>query len=92
MTTSDLASAPSRNKITEQMHVISDQRRLIADLEAQGQSARPERALLRELLRTFEGTLAELRHKSDDPASRDAASEMPGEEPVSESRPAVLTK
>ncbi len=54
-----------RDQIAEQMKSISNQRKLIAVLEARGQSARPERALLRELLRTFEGTLAELRQKSD---------------------------
>jgi hypothetical protein len=72
MTTSDLTSehiALGRDQIAEQMEVIANQRKLIAALEAQGQSARPERGLLRELLKTFEGTLAELRQKSDDAAS-----------------------
>ncbi len=72
MTTSNLISAHialGRNKIAEQMNIISDQRKVIADLEAQGRSARPERAMLRELLRTFEGTLAELRRESNEVAS-----------------------
>jgi hypothetical protein len=61
--------ALGRHQIDEQMKSISNQRKLIADLEAQGQSARPERGLLRELLRTFDGILAELRRKSNDVAS-----------------------
>jgi hypothetical protein len=61
--------ALGRNQIAEAMNIISNQRKLIGDLEAQGQSARPERALLRELLKTFEGTLAQLRQKSEDVAS-----------------------
>jgi hypothetical protein len=72
MTTLDLTSehiALGRNKIAEHMNRISNQRTLIADLEAQGQSARPERDLLRDLLRTFDGILAELRRKSNDVAS-----------------------
>ena len=72
MTTSDLISARialGRNQIAEQMNIISNQRKLIADLEAQGQPVRPERALLRELLKTFQDTLAELRQKSEDVAS-----------------------
>jgi hypothetical protein len=76
-----------RDQIAEQMKVISNQRKLIADLEAQGQSARPERGLLRELLSTFEGTLAALRQKSDDVASNGHMGEA-----VSESKTAVLTK
>jgi hypothetical protein len=72
MTTSDLTSkhlALGRNKIAEQMNRISNQRKLIVDLEAQGRSVRPERDVLRELLRTFGVTLAELRQKSDDVAA-----------------------
>jgi hypothetical protein len=72
MTTSNLISARiplGRDQIAGQMKMISNQRKLIADLEARGQSARPERDLLRELLRTFEGTLADLRQKSDGAAS-----------------------
>jgi hypothetical protein len=72
MSTSDLTLehiALGRNQIAEQMEAIANQRKLIAALEIQGQSARPERDLLRELLRTFESTLAELRQKSDDAAS-----------------------
>jgi hypothetical protein len=72
MTTSDPASehiALGRDKIAEQMEVIANQRKLIADLEAQGKPARAERDLLRGLIGTFECTLAELRRKSADAAS-----------------------
>jgi hypothetical protein len=51
------------------MKSISNQRKLIADLETQGKPARPERDLLRGLIGTFERTLAELRQKSADAAS-----------------------
>jgi hypothetical protein len=47
------------------MEMIANQRKLIADLAVQGKPARPEHGLFRELLRTFEGTLAELRQTSD---------------------------
>jgi hypothetical protein len=57
-----------KNKIAGQMKKISDQRKLIADLEAQGKSARPERGLLRELLGGLEGILAGLRQNHGRPA------------------------
>jgi hypothetical protein len=76
-----------KDQIAEQMKMISNQRKLIAGLEARGQSARPERDLLRELLRTFEGTLADLRQKS-----ADAASNVPHGRVVSEGKTALLMK
>jgi hypothetical protein len=79
--------ALGRNQIAEQMKGISNQRKLIVALEAEGQPARPERALLRELLKTFEGTLAQLRQKPGD-----AASDAPRGRGVSEGKTALLMK
>jgi len=72
VTTSNPTSARiplGRDQIAEQMKSISNQRKLIADLEAEGRPARPERDLLRGLIGTFECTLAELRQKSADAVS-----------------------
>jgi hypothetical protein len=90
VTTSDLTSARiplGRDQIAEQMKSIANQRKLIADLEAREKPARPERGLLRELLRTFDGTLAELRRKSDEVAAKCHMDEI-----VSQSKTALLTK
>jgi hypothetical protein len=62
--TSDRISR-DEDQIAEQLKIISSQRKLIADFEAQEKSARPQRELLRKLLKAFELTLAQGRQKSD---------------------------